>query len=112
MTASTFKPQCSLNKKEIQTIFKLGKRVLRSDGLDIIVHPSLSAFGRILVVTSRKTGSAPWRNKARRRIKAIFFTHNLAAAGLDAIVIMKKPGLAYSYQQLEQLICPLFAPNS
>jgi ribonuclease P protein component len=105
------KPHASLNKKEIQTIFKLGKRVLRSEGLDIIVHPSLTALGRVLVVTSRKTGSAPWHNKARRRIKAIFFTHQLYTAGKDCVVIMKKPGLAYSYQQLEQLLCPLFPSN-
>lgn len=107
-----FKPHSSLTKKEIQTIFKLGKRVLRSEGLDIIVHPGLTASGRVLVVTSRKIGSAPWRNKARRRIKAIFFTQQLYKAGIDCIVIMKKPGLAYSYQQLEQLLCPIFATNA
>ena len=93
----------ALTRQEIAVIFKKARRVIKHPGLDILVmattHP-----GRILVVTSRRVGNAPARNKVRRRLKAIFYEEKLATYGYDCIVIIKPGGTELTFETLRDLL--------
>ena len=95
-------------QQEIKTILKKARRVYKGTGLDILLHPTTKPFGRILVITSAKVGSAPERNRIRRRLKDIFYKQQLNDRNLDSIVIIKKPGIALGYDELKQLLLDAF----
>lgn len=90
--------------EEVSEIFKKARRYLRHPGLDILCYPAKKEHGRILIVTSRKVGTAPQRNKIRRRLKAIFFEQQLFDHSLDCVVIIKKSGVDLTFEKLKQLL--------
>ncbi len=90
--------------KEIRLLFKKARRVLKHSGLDVLSAPATLDQGRLLVITSRKVGNAPQRNKIRRRIKAIFHEEQLAKLKQDIIVIVKKEGIKLSFEELKKLL--------
>lgn len=94
----------SFSEKEVSFLFKKARRALRSSGLDILCAPATQPQGRILVITSRKVGSAPKRNLIRRRLKSIFFEENLFELGIDCIVIIKKAGINLEFEALKELL--------
>lgn len=90
---------------EVKELFKKAKRVLKHPGLDILCAPSeKKEFGRILVITSKKTGIAAKRNRIRRRLKSIFYNKKLYEKKIDCIIIIKKDGINLSFEQLEDLL--------
>lgn len=89
---------------EIKALFKKGMRAYQSPQLDIIVLPTTAQFGRVLVITPRKIGTAPERNTIRRRIKALFYQKALYEFNLDLCIIIKKPGINYKLPELEPLL--------
>ncbi len=91
----------TFTQKEIQAIFKSAKRAYKGPGLDILLAPTCQQYGRILVITPRKVGSAPERNRVRRRLKAIFYQEHLYNHQLDCFVIIKKPGIQFDYGELK-----------
>ncbi len=107
---SHFTPQ------EVKTIFNKARRVYKGPGLDILLHPidpnAGKPFGRILVITPRKIGSAPERNRIRRRLKDIFYKQALYEKKIDCFVIIKKPGIGLSYDALLTLLLDAFASFS
>lgn len=98
----------AFNKKEVVTLLKKGKRVYKDIGLDIISAPATLTFGRILIITPRKVGNAPARNRIRRRLKALFYQKRLYERLTDVCIIIKKPGITYTSSQLEQLLGYVF----
>lgn len=101
---SHFTPQ------EVTQAFKMARRVKVDPAFTLLRSPGQKSFGRILIVTSRKVGSAPQRNKIRRQIKAIFYQNRLFLTPFDYIFIAKKPSIALSFEQLLQIM--LDAANS
>lgn len=97
-------------QREIRIIFNKARRVYSDSGLVLLMHPSTKDFGRILVITSRKVGNAPERNKIRRRLKAIFYKEKLYTAKQDCFVIIKKPGIDYSTAKLTDILQHSFTP--
>ncbi len=95
----------TFTQKEIQAIFKSAKRAYKGPGLDILLAPTCQQYGRILVITPRKVGTAPERNRIRRRLKAIFYQEQLYNYQLDCFVIIKKPGIQFDHDELKQRIC-------
>lgn len=91
-------------QKEIAAIFRKSSRVYRGPGLDILMTPALKDFGRVLVVTPRKVGTAPERNRIRRRIKALYYEHKLYEYLVDTCIIIKKSGIDYHIQELIPII--------
>lgn len=89
-------------QKEIQVIFKKALRVYKSPELDLLMAPAQKQdFGRILVITPRKIGNAPDRNRVRRRLKALFYQDKIYERMVDVIVFIKKDGLHLTSDQLE-----------
>ncbi len=60
-------------------------------------------YSRILVITSRKVGNAPMRNKIRRRIKSLFYEQSYYTGKYDCVVIIKKGGAHLSFAELKSL---------
>lgn len=97
------------SQKEVKEILKKAKRIIKSPGLDILLCPSTASIGRILVITPKKTGNAPLRNKIRRRLKAIYYESKLYEAGYDCIIIIKKEGINLDFNQLQNLLFQAFS---
>ncbi len=91
-------------KAEIDLAFSKARRLLRHTGFDILAAPAQKEIGRILIIASRKIGNAPTRNKIRRRLKAIYFTHKLYQKGFDVIVLVKKAHQKLSFDEIEQAL--------
>lgn len=91
-------------KLEIDRLFKQARRVYRGEGLDIAVAPKSAEYARLLIIIPKKVGSAPERNRIRRRIKAIFYEHQLYHQSRDYIFFIKPPAVALDFEQLKSII--------
>ena len=92
------------SQSEIALLLKSARRVLKHPGLDFLIAPRAHEAGRILVITPKRIGNAPERNKVRRRIKALFYTQKLFQQNYDCIAIIKKDGIHLSSEELKNLI--------
>jgi ribonuclease P protein component len=92
------------SKQEVSDLFKNAPRVLRVPSFDFLCFPSAHPYGRLLAITPVKLGTAPVRNKIRRQCKAIFYEQQLSDHNLDCLLILKKPALTLSFQELQELI--------
>lgn len=101
---STFKSLSSFKKKEIQDLFKTARIILVDKGLVIKTAPKIGSSARILIVTPRKSGNAPQRNRIRRRLKALFYTHKLYQGQRDYLILVSAQAMALSFNQLEKII--------
>jgi ribonuclease P protein component len=88
-------------------------RKLSSAGLFIFVHQRKAKAAktdrlppaRMGLVTSRKVGSAPQRNRAKRRLREIFRLHkHLLQPGTDCIFIPRAPITTMSFGEIETLV--------
>jgi len=99
-------------KKEINHLFKTGKRVVAHPALVILRASGVYSYGRILPIISRKIGNAPQRNKLKRRLKSIFYEERLFEKGFD-LAIITKPGAAdLSFDQLKELLLKATYPET
>lgn len=83
-------PKKTFSSAEVSTLFQTAQRVVRHPILDLLVSPKdQDQHARILVVTPRRIGTAPARNKIRRQLKAIFYEEKLFEQPYDCVVIIK-----------------------
>lgn len=94
----------SFSRSEISNLLKSAHTVTRHPGLDIRVAAKSAAYARVLIVTPKKMGIAPLRNKIRRRIKAIFYTHKFFENACDLMVYCKKNSDTIPFEELTQLL--------
>lgn len=104
MISGTPRLLSSFTKNEVDNAFKTAKYRIRTEWIDIVISPKTKDFGRVLVVTSRKIGNSPKRNKFRRRIKAFFYEEQLFNSPFDFIIIAKKGAVDLPFIQLKDLI--------
>lgn len=97
-------------RNELLQLFKTARPLYKHPGLDIKAARTDHEVGRLLVVTPRKIGSAPKRNKIRRRIKSIFYEHELYKHGFDWIFFIKKEGVKLSFADLKHVIIDTCLP--
>lgn len=96
----------SFTKKEIEKLYKGAK--FRTEWFDVIFSPKNKDFARILIVTSKKIGNAPKRNKLKRRIRSIFFEEKLFNSGSDCIFIAKKLAINLTFKELKDLLISIY----
>jgi ribonuclease P protein component len=94
----------NFSKSDVKKLFNNVKKRLSASGLVFIAAPKSGATAKILVITSRKSGSAAKRNRIRRRLKSVFFEHKLFLKTFDIAVIVKKEGIDNSFKRLEQIL--------
>ena len=93
-----------MNQTEIKQLFNKARRILKHPGLDLLIAPTASSKGRLIIITPRYIGIAVQRNTIRRRIKAIFHENGLNKKGFDAVIIIKKEGPKIPFTQLKTII--------
>jgi ribonuclease P protein component len=91
-------------KRDIKNLFKQSHTILNTAGLTIRSRPSSQKYGRALIVTPKKVGSAPVRNRIKRRIKSLFYEYKLYDLKKDFIFLCKKPLSHLSFDDLKKLI--------
>ena len=64
-------------RTEIDQLFATSTAVYKSKELVILAAPCSLSFSRILLITSRKVGNAPERNRLRRWGRAVFYEQRL-----------------------------------
>lgn len=94
----------SFSKQEVEKAFETSKQAYKVHGLKILKTASNLPYGRMLIITPRVCGKAHDRNKARRRIKSIFYEEKLYAAQITWIVLVRKDLHAMTYEMLKQHI--------
>lgn len=90
--------------REVRTVIQNAKKRVLIQGLSFICIDSAFEKGRLLVVTPRRLGSAPVRNKIRRRLKAIFYEHGIYAKRVDVIIFVKNEALALPFAELQKIM--------
>lgn len=98
----------NFSKKEIDELFATGKAILKNKELVFITAPCFLPYGRVLLITSRKVGNAPQRNRLRRQSRAIFYEQRLFTLGYNAIIIFKAPATHLEFAQLQTMILQAF----
>jgi ribonuclease P protein component len=91
-------------KREIKHLFASAYLISRQPGLDVRIAQSNYTIGRILIVTPRKMGCAPERNRIRRRFKALFYQEKVYTLPYDVILFCKKESIKLSFNQLKAII--------
>lgn len=90
----------STERRELLT---KARTIFRHQSFDVRAMSS-PTLGRILIIASRKIGSAPVRNLVKRRLKALFYEEQLFELKRNVIVYLKKPSTQLSYDELKKLI--------
>jgi len=98
----------SFSPKEVTALFKAVCFRFKKQGIDILLAPAISENGRILVITARRVGNAPTRNKIRRRLKAIFYEQALYSLGHECIAIIKPEGAHIPFADLQSMLLEVF----
>lgn len=97
-------PRRSFHSQEAALFFRRARRILRHPAFDILLAQRTDSVPKLVVVTSRRVGNAPERNRIRRRIKAIFYELQPLSPEYDCALIIKKPGTLLTFDQLVTLI--------
>ena len=102
--AHIFRKLTQFSKGEIDRAFASAKRVVKHPGLTLLSAPKQGDFARILIVVSRKVGTAPQRNKLRRQIKTIFFEDKMFEGERDLIALLRAPATELTFDELKKLL--------
>ena len=98
-------------KKELDTFFATANCTKKNQAFTFLIAPTTGAFGRILVVASRKYGNAPERNLLKRRLKSIFWEEKLYEKKMDFAIIARPAGKTYDFEQLKTLVLEVFSSS-
>lgn len=88
---------------EVRNVFATGRLAFKNSGMTVLYATRVKDFGRILVVTSRKVGNSPARNRIRRRLKALFYEEQWHLLPYDFVFIIRTPATEYSFEKLKSL---------
>lgn len=91
-------------RREIELLFAAAKRVIYSPFLDIRCAPAQQEIGRVLVVASRRVGSAVERNLLKRRIRSIFYEKELYKTSFDWVILARPSITTRSFSDLKALL--------
>ncbi|MDD6272934.1 MAG: ribonuclease P protein component [bacterium] len=88
--------------EEIQKIIKNSKKIVNKYFIIYLVNNNLK-YNRYCVSVSKKIGKANIRNLYKRRIKDILMKNNFNSSN-DYVIILRKPILDISYQEINNEI--------
>ncbi|KKP35572.1 MAG: Ribonuclease P protein component [candidate division TM6 bacterium GW2011_GWF2_32_72] len=95
----------TFRQKEVQQLFDSVEKRHKNLGLTILLAPKILSYSRILIITPKKTGSAPERNLIRRRLKAIFYEEKLFENNpYDCIVLARPEATKLSFLDLKRIL--------
>ena len=82
--------------------------IFRSPRFDIRTLPKQGSIARIIVITPKKVGSAPYRNLLKRRIRSIFYQEKMYESTYDWIVFFRPSQSMLTYEELHTTCVTLF----
>ncbi|MGM9878296.1 MAG: ribonuclease P protein component [Bacilli bacterium] len=88
--------------EEIQKIIKNSKKIVNKYFIIYLVNNNLK-YNRYCISVSKKIGKANIRNLYKRRIKDILMKNNFNSSN-DYVIILRKPILDISYQEINNEI--------
>ena len=94
----------SFSPEERRKLFNTARNVIYHSGLDVRIAHTTNPLARILIVTPKRCGNAPQRNRIRRRLKALFYEEKLYQRSYDILVLCKKSGIDLTYQELRAFL--------
>ncbi len=94
----------TFKRPEISRLFKQARRIYKSCELDVLSAPRVKEYARLLIITPKKIGNAPQRNKIKRRLRAIFYENDLFERSTDMVVIIKKEGVDMPFDELKRIL--------
>lgn len=94
----------SFSRTEISNAFKRARLKVRYSGLKLLLSPSDRGYGKLLIVTPRRSGNSPQRNLFRRRMKALFRENNLSEKSITLIAIVDRNGIELPFKKLQELV--------
>ena len=94
----------TFSRPEISRLFKQARRIYKSRELDVLSAPRTREYGRLLIITPKKIGNAPQRNKVKRRLRAVFYENRLFESNRDLVAIIKKDGVSLPFEKLQKII--------
>ncbi len=94
----------SFTRTEVEILFKSARAKVKLPGLRILRAPASGPLGRVLIVTPRKVGKAPYRNLLRRRVRAIYREGKLYQQPYDCVLLFGKESLIIPFDKLRHLI--------
>ncbi len=97
------------SRKEIIALLKNAQFLYRAFGLTLKKASTENSVGKILIITPKKTGSAPQRNRLRRRIKALFYQKKYYNLGYNFIVYCSRESALLDYQTLSSTFHQAFS---
>ena len=93
-------------QNEIRQLISCARPIGRANGFDLKLAPSTTASHRLVVVVPKKIGSAPVRNRCKRRFREIFriVTPALPFA-VDLIIFVRSGDVATApFDELRALV--------
>lgn len=96
-------------KVEVDTLFKNARIAAKISYVTLLMASATKEYGRILLMISKKVGTAPQRNKLRRRLKDIFYREQLFLYKKDCVFIAKNKEINnLSFDDLKLFVNKLF----
>lgn len=99
----------SFTNKEVAFFFANARILTSQRGLKLYTLKQLTtlenaSFGKILIITPRKSGNAIQRNLFRRRVKAIFYEDELYKTTKTFALYAYKDGIALSHSEIKAFL--------
>lgn len=86
--------------------------IFRSPLFDIRILPKQDEIARIIVITPKKVGSAPYRNLLKRRSRSIFYQEKMYQSSFDWIIFFRPSKSILDYKNLHEKFVELFRINN
>lgn len=94
------------DEKEIQDTIILKEREARRKQFYLVARESGLPYSRLAVVAPKKLGSAPKRNRAKRRVCEIFLALlPKISRSFDFVVFLRPPALSVEFGCLKEQLC-------
>ena len=95
-------------KDERATVLAQARPVFRSPHFDVRIAPKEGAIARLIVITPKKVGSAPYRNLLKRRRRSIFYQEKLFESAHDWVIYFRPSQSILEYKTLHEKLLELF----
>ena len=96
---------------DVKLAFRKASLACRNTWLDVrlrhlpVVQGVPAPRGRVLIVTPKKVGSAPYRNLLKRRARAIIAQQRLSLPHIDIILFFNpNPSVPLTFSQLQEFL--------
>lgn len=97
------------SKNEIKLLFENAEKHSICSAFVLLRAQQQTIKGRILIVSSKKVGTAPVRNLLKRRIKHIFLHQKLYGKGFDWILITRRKATFFTFLDLQKKLTSCFS---